>query len=330
MRPFGLELIVILALMLFVAAPASDAQEAPPMARIGRLSGGNPPVGPDPNGEAFRQGLRDLGWFEGQNIAFEYRYAEERVERLPKLAAELVQLPVDVIFAVGTAAIRAAQQATRTIPIVMLVGGDPVGSGLIASVTRPGGNITGIATLSPKLSAQRLALLKEVVPRTAPVAILFNPDDETKTVDWQQTSVAGRTLGLQVRPLEVRGPDEFAPAFAAMREARAGGLIVLSDALTLRYRMQLVNLATEHRLPAMYEFREFVEAGGLMAYGPRLLYLFQRAAAYVDHILRGAKAADLPVAQPTRFEFIINLKTAQALDLTMPSSLLLLADEVIR
>jgi putative ABC transport system substrate-binding protein len=313
-----------------VTSLAADTDQLTPIAKIGRLSSGNPIVGPDPNGEAFRQGLRDLGWVEGKTIIFEYRYAEEKVERLPELAAELVELPVDVIFAVGAAAIRAAQQATRTIPIVMLVGGDPVGSGLIASVTRPGGNTTGIATLSPKLSAQRLALLKDVVPRTAPIAILFNPDDETKSVDWYQTSVAGRTLGILLRPFEVRGPGDFAPAFTAMVEAGAGGLIVLSDAVTIRYRTQLVTLAAEHRLPAMYEFREFVEAGGLMAYGPRLLYLFQRAAFYIDRILRGATPADLPVEQPTRYEFLINMKTAQALDLTIPSSLLFIADEVVR
>jgi putative ABC transport system substrate-binding protein len=267
---------------------------------------------------------------EGQNIVFEYRYAEGRAERLPALAAELVQLPVDVIFAVGTAAIRAAQQATRSVPIVMLVGGDPVGSGLIASVTRPGANTTGIATLSPKLSAQRLALLKEALPRGAPVGVLFNPDDETKVVDWQQTAVAGRTLGLALRPREVRAPEEFARAFATMSEERVGGLIVLSDAVTLRYRTQLVKLAAEHRLPAIYEFREFVEIGGLMAYGPRLLALFQRAAFYVDRLLKGTNPADLPVEQPTKFEFIINLKTAQALGLTLPSTLLFLADEVIQ
>jgi putative tryptophan/tyrosine transport system substrate-binding protein len=330
MKPVVIGLLVTLAVGLFVAPLASDAPPPTPVARIGRLSSGHPPSGADPNAEAFRQGLRDLGWIEGQNIAFEPRYAEEQAERLPALAAELVQRPVHVIFAVGSAAIRAAQHATRTIPIVMLVGGDPVGSGLIASVTRPGGNVTGIATLSPKLSAQRLALLKEAVPRAAQVGVLFNPDDETKVVEWQQTRVAARTLGVALQPLEVRGPDDLGRAFAAMRQERAGGLIVLSDAVTLRARTHMVHLAAEQRLPAMYEFREFVEAGGLMAYGPRLCHLFQRTASYVDRLLRGVQPADLPVEQPTRFELIINLKTAQALDLPMPSSLIFLADEVIQ
>jgi putative tryptophan/tyrosine transport system substrate-binding protein len=330
MRPSTLGLIGTLALDLLVGSLAADAQPPAPVYRIGRLSSGHPPLGADPNAEAFRQGLRDLGWIEGQNIAFEHRYAEEQAVRLPALAAELVQLPVHVIFAVGAAAIRAAQLATPTIPIVMLVGGDPVGSGLITSVTRPGGNVTGIATLSPKLSAQRLALLKEVVPRAAQVAILFNPDDETKVVEWHQTQVAARTLGLQIQPREVRGPDDLGPAFAAMSQERTGGLVILSDAVTLRYRTRIVHLAAEHRVPAIYEFREFVEAGGLMAYGPRLPILFQRAASYIDRLLKGANPADLPVEQPTSFELIINLNTAQALGLTVPSSLLFLVDEVIR
>jgi putative ABC transport system substrate-binding protein len=330
MRASTTLLLITFVLSLVVAPLAANAQLPTTVYRIGRLSSGNPPSGPDLNMEAFRQGLRDLGWIEGQNITIESRYAEERAERLPDLAAELVQLPVHVIFAVGTAAIRAAQGATRTIPIVMLVGGDPVGSGLIASITRPGGNVTGIATLSPKLSAQRVTLLKEAVPRVAQVAVLFNPDDETKVVDWQQTQVAARALGLPIQPLEVRGPDDLGPAFAAVNQARNGGLIVLSDAVTLRYRTRIVQLAAEHRLPAIYEFREFVEAGGLMAYGPRLPDLFQRAASYVDRILKGAEPADLPVEQPTMFELVISLKTAQMLGLTIPHSLLLQADEVIR
>ena len=231
MKPFGIGLLVTLAIGLFVAPLASDAQPPTPVARIGRLSSGHPPLGLDANSEAIRQGLRDLGWIEGQNIAIEHRFAEERVERLPALAAELGQLPVHVIFAIGSAAIRAAQLATHTIPIVRLVGGDPVGSGLITSVTRPGGSVTGIATLSPKRSAQRLALLKEVVPRAAQVAILFNPDDETKVVEWHQTRVAARTLGVPLQPLEVRGPDELARAFAAMSQERTGGLTLADEVI---------------------------------------------------------------------------------------------------
>jgi putative ABC transport system substrate-binding protein len=222
---------------------AAKAQSPSTVDRVGGLSSGNRPVGPDPHTEAIRQTLRDLGWMEGQNLAFESRYAAERTERLPDLAAELVQLPVHVIFAAGTAAIHATQLATRTIPIVMLVGGDPLDSGLVTSLTRPGGNSTGLATLSPKLSAQRIVLLREVVPRVAQVAVLFNPDDETKGVAWYQTHVAARTLGLQIQPLEARGPSDFGPAFAAMSQARTGGLMVLSDAVTLRDRTRIVHLA---------------------------------------------------------------------------------------
>jgi putative tryptophan/tyrosine transport system substrate-binding protein len=322
-------LLVTLALGFVVAPLAADA---PPtkVYRIGWLRTGSPAAGLDPSGEVLRQRLRELGYDEGRNLAIAERFAEGREERLPALAAELVRLPVDLLVAVGSAAIRAAQQATHTLPIVMLVGGDPVGSGLISNLAHPGGNLTGIATLSPRLSAQRLTWLKRLVPQVAQLAVLFNPDDETKIVDWHQTQAAARALGVQLVPLEVRSLDAIERAFVTLRQAQAGALITLSDAVTLRYRRQIVELAAAHRLPGMYEFREFVEAGGLMAYGPRLSALFQQVADYVDKILKGAKPGDLPVEQPTKFELVLNLKTAQALGLTIPPTLLSQADEVIR
>lgn len=326
MRP-AIPLCIMFLLSVLGGPLVAAAPPAGHVPRVGVLSSGS---GPSLLREAFGQSLRELGYVEGQTIEVEHRYASGQPALLAQVAAELVQLPVDVLFAVGTAAIRAAQQATRTIPIVMLVGGDPVGAGLIMSLARPGGNITGLATLSPKLSARRLALLTEVTPRGTPVGVLFNPDDETKVVDWHQTRVAARAFGVRLHPFEVRGPQGLAPAFATMRQEPIGGLIVFSDALTVGHRSHLVHLAAEHRVPAMYEFREFVEAGGLMAYGPRLRPLFERAAVYVDRLLKGAPPADLPVEQPTSFELVVNLKTAQTLGLTMPETLLREADEVMR
>ena len=322
-------LLVTLALGMLWAPLAAEEQPPAKVYRIGWLRTGGP-SDPDSSGEVFRQSLRDLGYIEGRNLAIYGRFAEGQEERLPVLAAELVQLPVDVIVAVGRAATQAAQQATRTIPIVMLVGGDPIGSGLISSLTYPGGNLTGIATLSARLSAQRLTWLKRLVPQVALVAVIFNPDDETKVVDWHQTQAAARALGVQLLPVEVRSLDAIERAFVMLRQTQTGALITLSDAVTFRYRTQLVNLAVEHRLPGMYEFREFVEAGGLMSYGPRLAGLFQQVAGYVDKILKGAKPADLPVEQPTTFELVINLKTAQALGLPVPPSVLRQADAVIQ
>jgi ABC-type uncharacterized transport system substrate-binding protein len=323
-------LLVTIALGFVVAPLAAEAPPPTKVYRIGWLRTGSPAAGTDPSSEILRQRLRELGYVEGRNLTLDERFAGGQEAQLQALAAELVQLPVDILVAAGVSAIRAAQQATRTLPIVMLVGGDPVGSGIISNLAHPGGNLTGIATLSPRLSAQRLTSLKRLVPQVAQVAVLFNPDDETKIVDWHQTQVAARALGVQLVPLEVRSLDAIERAFATLRQAQAGALITLSDAVTLRYRRQIVDLAAAHRLPGMYEFREFVEAGGLMAYGPRLSAMFQQVADYVDKILKGAMPGDLPVEQPTKFELVINLKTAQALGLTIPPTLLSQADEVIR
>jgi putative ABC transport system substrate-binding protein len=320
--------IILAAAIGILAAPfPCAAQPSAKVAKIGvlRLASGLPSVY-----KAFQERLHDLGYVEGENVIFELRQAEGQDALLPGLAADLVRREVDVIFAAGDAAVRAAKQATRTIPIVMMVGGDPVGSGLIASLGRPGGNITGVTGLSPRLSAKRLELLKELMPTISRVAVLFNPDDPSKAVDWQQLQVTARAVGVMLHPVEVRDPGDFELAFAAMRQQHDSALITLGSAFTLFHRAQIVSLAAANRLPAVYEAKEWAEAGGLMAYGPSLQDVVQRAAAYVAKILNGATPSDLPVEEVTTFALVINLNTAQALGLTVPSSLLSRADEVIR
>jgi putative ABC transport system substrate-binding protein len=280
--------------------------------------------------DAFREGLRDLGYIEGETLTLVIRAAYGQEAALSELAAELVQLQVDVIFAGGDAAVRAAKQATRTIPIVMFVNGDPVGSGLVASFARPGGNITGITGLSPRLSARRLDILKQAVPTLSHVAILFNPDDETRAVDRQQLRATTRALGLRLHEVAIRSPSEFESGFRTMVQEQVDGLIVFSTAYTFFYRSQIITLAAAHRMPAIYERKEYVEDGGLMAYGTSLPDMLRQAASYIDQILQGAKPSTLPVAQASKFELAVNLKTANTLGLTIPSSLLSWADEVMR
>jgi ABC-type uncharacterized transport system substrate-binding protein len=308
---------------------AADAQLPAKVPRIGYLS----PLSPTDNPhllEAFRQGLRELGYVEGQNIAIEYRFAEGRPERLPALAAELVRLKVDVILTTAAPAPQAAKQATSAIPIVFAVTGDPVAEGLVASVARPGGNITGLATIAPELVGKQLELLKEVAPKVSRVAVLQNPRDHAHPPMLRQAEGVAGALGVQVHILQARTPPEIEAAFAAMRSQRAGGVLVLRDGLFLVQRTQIAALAAKNRLPAVYGNREHAEAGGLMAYGASAPHMFRRAATYVDKILKGAKPADLPVEQPTKFELVVNLKTAKALGLTIPPSLLQRADEVIQ
>jgi putative tryptophan/tyrosine transport system substrate-binding protein len=317
-------LLATLALGWLTLSLVADAQ--PKMVRLGILSSG---AGAPTMREVLQQSLQELGYVEGQNLTVELRQAAGRVEMLPSLAAELVRSEVDVILALGPSAVRAAQQATRTIPIVMIVSGDPIGAGLVSNLARPGGNITGMTTISSRLSARRLALLKEVVPQLTQVAVLFNPEEETKVVDWQQTQVAARAWGVRLNPVEIRSPGDFAPAFAAMRREQPGALLALSDGLTFRHRAEIARWAIESKLPAMYEIREYVEAGGLMAYGPRRPDMFRRLAAYVDQILDGAKPGDLPIEAPTAFELVINRKTAQDMGLTIPPSVLSQATEVL-
>ena len=277
---------------------------------------------------AFRQGLRELGYVEGQTIALEVRWGEGRTERIPEMVTELIGLKVDVLVAGYSVAALAAKKATVTIPIV-IVAADPVGLGLVASLARPGGNVTGLSYFNEAIIAKRLQLLKELVPGLARIAVLKNPSVAIHATFWQETEAAARTLGVALQPLEVRGPEDFEVAFAAATRGNAHALIALDDALTMTHRPRIVALAASSRLPAMYGLREFPDAGGLMSYGPSFVDLMRRAATFVDKILKGAKPADLPVEQPTKFELVMNLKTATALGLTVPPTLLAQADDVI-
>jgi putative tryptophan/tyrosine transport system substrate-binding protein len=328
----GLRLLVTLTLAVLMAPLAAQAQPQPTVHRIGWLRVGFPDGQPDPREEAFRQGLHDLGYVEGQNLVLEGRDAGESVERLPDLAAELVRLRVAVLVARGAPAIRAAQHATRTIPIVMAGTSEAVELGFVASLAHPRGNITGVSWLGAGLPGKRLELLKELVPPRARIAILANPANPYYASRLHTLTEAARGLGLHLHVVEVRQADELAPAFAALPQARADALLVMEDALVLSTSLggRIAALAATSRLPAMYGWREYVAAGGLMSYGPSFRDIHRRAAVYVDKILKGAKPADLPVEQPTTFELVINLKTAQALGLTIPPSLLFQADEVIR
>jgi putative ABC transport system substrate-binding protein len=321
----------LVTLALLVVPSASDAQQATKVHRIGWLVAGSRPAGPEPRLETFRQGLRDLGYVEGQNLLIEHRYAEGSAERLRALAAELVHLPVEVIVAGGSAATKAAQQATRTIPIVMASSGDPVGLGFVTSLARPGGNITGMSNFVAELPGKQLELLKEIVPQSARMAVLTNPATPSHRLEMEQLAAAAKALGVHVHVVPLRSRDELAEAFAAMRREGADALVVLGEPLLLdRIIGAIVDLAAQHRLPAIYRWRRDVEAGGLMSYGPNQPAIWRRYADYVDRLLRGAKPADLPVEQPTQFELVLNRKTAQALGMTFPPTLLLLADEVIQ
>jgi ABC-type uncharacterized transport system substrate-binding protein len=322
--------VVTLTLSLLVVPRTAEAQQATKVHRIGRLSSGSP-TEPNPALEAFRQGLRELGYSEGQNIVIECRYAEGRDDRLADLAAELVRLKMDVIVAGGSPAIRAAQHATHTIPIVMAAPPDAVAEGFVASLARPGGNITGLSWLGAELPGKRLEILKETVPQSARIAVLANPASRASEPQLHNLTVAARVLGLQLHVVELRRAEELDTAFTAMIRAGADALIVLSDpALIGLMRGRIADLAATHRLPAMYNWRDYVAAGGLMSYGPSLPDIHRHAAVYVDKMLKGAKPADLPVEQPTKFELVINLKAAKALGLTIPPSILFQANEVIR
>jgi putative ABC transport system substrate-binding protein len=310
-----------------LAAPLTAyAQQAGKVPRIGVLSPDSP--GPLPLLDAFRQELRKLGYVENQNIAIEYRFAGAKPELLPELAAQLVRLKVDVILTINTAASQAAKSATKTIPIVFTYVAEPVD--LVPSLARPGGNITGLTTLASELSAKRLELLKEALPGTSRVAFLWNSTNLAGTRGLRETERASLPLGIQLYPLGLRGPDELQNAFRVASRERVGVVFVWEDAVLLRHRTRILDLAANHRLPTTSQYREFVEAGGLLSYGSNLSDHFRRAATYVDKILKGAKPADLPVEQPTKFELVINLKTAKALGLSIPQSLLQRADEVIQ
>jgi putative tryptophan/tyrosine transport system substrate-binding protein len=324
----GARLAILIAVMLLAVAVIAEAQQPKNVPRIGYLLEGSSSSAAD-RVDTFRDGLRDLGYVEGKNIVIDYRYAEGKFDRFPELAAELVRLKVYVIVAVSTVAARAAKNATRTIPIVAL-SGDPVETGLVASLARPGGNVTGLASLAPELSTKRLELLKEIVSKVSLVAVLWNPNGPAPVLAFKETQLAAKRLGLLLQSLEVRGPDDFESAFGGAIRERASALLVISDPLTNTHQRRIVELAAKNRLPAIYPIREFVQAGGLMAYAPDRLEQYRRVAYYVDKILKGAKPADLPVEQPTKFEFVINLKAAKQIGLTIPPNVLARADKVIR
>jgi putative ABC transport system substrate-binding protein len=324
-------LIVILALSVLIAPLTTAAQPPTQMHRIGILWLESQATAAA-RFETLQHDLRDLGYVEGQNIAFEQRYGdwEGGGERLYDLAAELVRLNVDVILALGTPLARAAQRATTRIPIVFWAVADPVEAGLVASLAQPGGNLTGLTILAPEQSGKRLELLTEAVPGVSRVAVLWNPADRYAALEVHVMEAAARDLGVQLQSLEVRDPSGFERAFAAATQNGAGALSILATPFIVQHLDRLVHLALTHRLPAMFWMQRFAEAGGLMAYGPSTRDVYHRAAAFVSKILRGAKPADLPVEQPMKFELVINLKTAQALGITIPSTLLFRADEVIR
>ena len=330
--PIARHSVVCFALCSLLLAPCSpaEAQQTARVPRIGFLIAGNPSSsGIRGRIDAFRKGLRDLGYVEGKNIVIEYRYANGKFDRLPNLAEELVRLPVTVIVTTSTASTKAAKGVTTIVPIVVGSAGDLVGEGLVASLARPGGNITGLTAVSPDLSGKRLELLKEVIPTASRVAVIWHPtpNDEKEV---KETEIAANALGLKLQSLQVRSRDEFQSAFAAAMNERANGLIIIQSPFTGSHRKELFELAEKQRLPSMCDAPYLAEDGCLMSYGPNRFEMSRRAATYVDKILKGAKPADWPVEQPTKFELVINLKTAKQIGLTVPPPVLARADRVIR
>jgi len=320
--------VITLAGSILVAPPLTTWAQQGRTYRIGILE----PVAASlnaPNLEAFRRGLRELGYVDGQNVVIEYRSSDGNQERFPELALELVRLNVDVVLTTGTPGALAAKKATSTIPVIIAGAGDPVRSGIVASLARPGGNITGLSAFNLEIYAKRVELLRELVPKLSRIAGLFNMGNPVLPLQWKEVERAARTFGLPSQLLDVRKPDDLGRAFEAATRQRAGALVVSLDGLTQANRRTIIDLAAKQRLPAMYGSDEFVRAGGLVSYATNRPHLYYRAASCVDKILKGAKPDDLPVEQPTKFELLINFKTAQALELTIPKALLGRADEVI-
>ena len=324
----GRAVALILALALLAAPVAAEAQQAGKVYRVGFLGNSTAALEANLLGP-FREGLRSLGYIEGRNVVIDYRWAEGKYERFPELIAELLALKVDVIVAAGTPAALAVKRATTTIPLVMAAVGDPVGTGLVASLAHPGGNLTGLAAIAPDLEGKRFELLKELVPKLSRVSFLVNPANALHAASEKQAGEAARVLHLKLQFVGVRAESEFDQAFEAIVKERPGALVVLADRVFLHNRARIVDFAARTRLPAVYPYRELVEAGGLICFGPNYADMHRRAATYVDRILKGAKPADLPIEQPTKFELLINLKTAKALGLTIPPSVLARADQVI-
>jgi putative tryptophan/tyrosine transport system substrate-binding protein len=316
--------VVAAAALGLVTRSTALAQAATKIHRIGVLGNNE-----SPTWDGFRKGLRELGYVDGQNIAIVYRWSDGFTERLPSLAIDLVSQRVDLIVASGTQATRAAMQATSTIPIVMATGAYPDKLGLVASLARPGGNVTGLSNVGPELNAKSLQLLKELAPRISRLAIIHNPSSPVEAIAVPELKAAAQAAGVEVLPVEVRTPDEFAAAFSALLDRRPDALMAIGNPANFRNRQLIADFALERRLPSVYHERMFVQAGGLLSYAPSMPEMFRRAATYVDKILKGAKPADLPVEQPTEFELVINRRTAQALGLTIPPSLVLRADQII-
>jgi len=326
MRVARSQFMVVLGLMVVLAGPlAAEAQPAGKVWRIGYLTYQRVPL----IDRVFLERLHELGYVEGQNIVIEYRDAAGNADRLPALTSDLVRLNVDVIVAWASPSALPAKKATSSIPILVPLASDMVASGLVTSLARPGGNVTGMTVIAPETSGKRLQLLKEAFPGTSRVAVLWNPEDVSTAIVFKAVQSAANTLALTLQSVEVRRPQEFESAFSAITRWHAEALVTISDAVMVDARREVVRLAAKSRLPAMYARREFVDAGGLMSYGPNFFDIVRRAADYMDKILKGAKPGDLPVEQPTKFELVINLKTAKALGLTIPQSLLLRADQVI-
>jgi putative tryptophan/tyrosine transport system substrate-binding protein len=323
--------VLTLCAMLFAPGFLVDAQQAAKIPRIGYISGTGSASDPGPYVEALRQGLRDLGHIHGKNFVIEYRGAEGKPDRYASLVNELVELKVDVLVVPTLPAILAARRATKTIPIVMVTNADPVAAKLVDSLARPGGNITGLSTLAQDLSGKRLELLAEVVPRLSRVAVLRDVDSQNSTIAFKEYEATARVLKVQLQSLDVRGPNpDLEGAFLAAAKGRNNAIITITNSNLLIQQKRIVDLAITNRLPSMYQGSTWVDAGGLMSYSTDDLGMFRRAATYVDKILKGTKPADLPVEQPTKFEFVINLKTAKALNLTIPQSVLFRADRVIK
>jgi putative ABC transport system substrate-binding protein len=319
---------LFLCTLLVAVSVKVEAQQPKKVSRIAILAGGSP-SSDSTRIQAFRQGLQELGWVEERNIITEYRYAEGKLGRLNKLAAELVANRIDIIVAHAPAAVRAAKNATNVIPIVMAHGGDPVAQGFVVSLARPGGNVTGLSNFSAELSGKRLELLREAFPNASRVAVLWNPDAPGPALSFKELEIAAKALNVPLQSLQVRGPNDFQAVFqSAKREA--GSVVVIQDVVTVTYLKQIVELAAMHRLPAIYMEKEWSEAGGLISYGVNQSDLHHRAATYVDRILKGAKPADLPVEQPTKFELVINVKAAKRIGLTIPPNVLARADKVIK
>jgi len=319
----------LLSALLFALNVSAEAQQSGKVSRIGFLAGASASFN-SAQIKVFLQGLRELGYVEGKNMVIEYRYADGKLDRLPDLAADLVRLKVDVIVTNSAPGVLAAKKVTKTIPIIFLSAADPIGSGLVDSLARPGGNVTGSTTLGPELAGKRLELLKEAFPKVSRVAVLWNPANPAHTQERRETEVAAQGLGVQLQSVEVRSVNDFDNAFSAITNEHAQVLLTTPDPLNNSQDKRIIEFATKNRLPAMYANPEFVDRGGLMSYGPSYADMYRRTATYVDKILKGAKPADLPVEQPTKFEFIINLIAAKQIGLTIPPTVLARADKVIK